>query len=120
MKYKRLTTKDEEGNWQVWEDDYSHPFEALQVAIDRLAELEDKIEKGDLVSIKSVSKFIEMAFASEPPCSYEIDGDYCIDVIETNTKEWCETHCDVKDVYTECWEQYLRAKLKELQKNEND
>ena len=38
MKYKRITTKDEEGNWQVWEDDYSHPFEALQYAIDRLAE----------------------------------------------------------------------------------
>ena len=39
MEYKRLTTKGEEGNWQVWEDDYSHPFEALQVAIDRLAEV---------------------------------------------------------------------------------
>ena len=49
--YKRLTTKDEEGNWQVWEDDYSHPFEALQVAIDRLAELEDKIEQGTLVEL---------------------------------------------------------------------
>lgn len=51
MKYKRLTTKDEEGNWQVWEDDYSHPFEALQVAIDRLAELEDKIEQGTLIEL---------------------------------------------------------------------
>jgi hypothetical protein len=49
--YKRLTTKDEEGNWQVWEDDYSHPFEALQVAIDRLAELEDKIEQGTMIEI---------------------------------------------------------------------
>ena len=49
--YKRLTTKDEEGNWQVWEDDYSHPFEALQVAIDRLAEFEDKIEQGTLIEL---------------------------------------------------------------------
>lgn len=51
MKYERLTTKDEEGNWQVWEDDYSHPFEALQVAIDRLAELEDKMENGTLIEL---------------------------------------------------------------------
>lgn len=51
MGYKRLTTKDEEGNWQVWEDDYSHPFEALQVAIDRLAEVEDKIEDGRLIEV---------------------------------------------------------------------
>lgn len=51
MAYERLTTKDEEGNWQIWEDDYSHPFEALQVAIDRLAELEDKIENGTLKEI---------------------------------------------------------------------
>ena len=51
MEYKRLTTKDEEGNWQVWEDDYSHPFEALQVAIERLAELEDKIEQGTLIEL---------------------------------------------------------------------
>lgn len=49
MKYERLTTKDKNGNWQVWEDDYSHPFEALQTAIERLAELEDKIENGTLV-----------------------------------------------------------------------
>lgn len=51
MKYERLTTKDEEGNWQVWEDDYSHPFEALQVAIERLAELEDKIEQGLMIEL---------------------------------------------------------------------
>lgn len=51
MKYERLTTKDEEGNWTIWEDDYSHPFEALQVAIERLAELEDKIENGTLIEL---------------------------------------------------------------------
>ena len=49
MMKKRLTVKDEEGNWQVWEDDYSHPFEALQVAIDRLAEYEDDEESGKIV-----------------------------------------------------------------------
>jgi hypothetical protein len=49
--YKRLTTKDEEGNWQVWEDDYSHPFEALQVAIDRLAEWENDYESGKVVKL---------------------------------------------------------------------
>jgi hypothetical protein len=49
--YKRLTTKDKDGNWQVWEDDYSHPFEALQVAIDRLAEYEDDEENGKIVRL---------------------------------------------------------------------
>lgn len=49
--YKRLTTKDEEGNWQVWEDGYSHPFEALQGAIDRLAEWENDYENGKLVKL---------------------------------------------------------------------
>ena len=51
MKYERLTTKDEEGNWTIWEDDYSHPFEALQVAIERLAELEDDLESGKIVRL---------------------------------------------------------------------
>lgn len=51
MKYERLTIKDKDGNWQVWEDDYSHPFEALQTAIDKLAELEDKIENGTLIEV---------------------------------------------------------------------
>lgn len=51
MKYERLTTKGKDGNWQVWEDDFSHPFEALQTAIDKLAELEDKIENGTLVEV---------------------------------------------------------------------
>ena len=51
MKYKRLTTKDEEGNWTIWEDDYSHPFEALQVAIERLAELEDDLESGKIIRL---------------------------------------------------------------------
>lgn len=50
-KYERLTTKGKEGNWQVWEDDYSHPFEALQCAIDRLAELEDDLESGKLIRL---------------------------------------------------------------------
>ena len=51
MEYKRLTIKDKYGNGQIWEDDYSHPSEALQVAIDRLADLEDKIEKGTLIEL---------------------------------------------------------------------
>lgn len=51
MEYKRLTTKDEEGNWTIWEDDYSHPFEALQVAIERLAELEDDLESGKIIRL---------------------------------------------------------------------
>lgn len=59
MKYERLTTKDKNGNWQVWEDDYSHPFEALQTAIDKLAELEDKIERGELVE-NTVVAYVNM------------------------------------------------------------
>ena len=58
MKYERLTIKDKDGHWQVWEDDYSHPFEALQTAIDKLAELEDKIENGTLIEIPCMHKTV--------------------------------------------------------------
>lgn len=49
MKYERLTTKGKDGNWQVFEEETEHPFESLQNAIDRLAEIEDKIENGTLI-----------------------------------------------------------------------
>lgn len=85
MKYKRLTTKDEEGNWQVWEDDYSHPFEALQVAIDRLAELEDKMENGTLIELPDTAhKFAVVEYSWQKkkplkvveyyPCSYDFQS----------------------------------------------
>lgn len=51
MKYKRLTTKGKDENWQVWEDDFSHPFEALQTAIDKLAKLENQLENGTLIEL---------------------------------------------------------------------
>lgn len=98
MKYKRLTTKDEEGNWQVWEDDYSHPFEALQVAIDRLAELEDKMENGTLIELpcKVGTKINKLSFIS-------------VDYIKT--KEESRTYyilrCDcgnIKSIRKDLWE----------------
>lgn len=124
MKYKRLTIRSKDGyaHYNCSKKDmkdcelYYNCGECHKSTevLYRLAELEDKIEQGELISVKTIAKFIEMAFASEPPCYYGIDGDDCVDVIETNTKEWCETHCNT-DSYTECWEQYLKAKLKELQ-----
>lgn len=67
--YKRLTKKDKYGHWytdtkindrfmwstdgKVWERDLTHcAFDGK--AIDRLAELEDKIESGDLISTSDV------------------------------------------------------------------
>lgn len=76
--YKRLTIKDNNGDWCVWEEDNCpHPFEALQNAIDRLAEIEDKIENGTLIEL---------------PCKV---GDMMYEVIEgLPIQEWkVETIC---------------------------
>lgn len=112
MEYKRLTTKDEEGNWTIWEDDYSHPFEALQVAIERLAELEDKIERGELISVKTIAKLMERIL--DAPCNYELDGQDVVEYMCDNLGNWCEENCKNRD-YEMCWVMYLKAKLKELQ-----
>lgn len=47
MKYERLTKRDKNGNCHLWDDTVMGMFNAL----DHLAELEDKIERGELVEV---------------------------------------------------------------------
>ena len=46
MKHERLTKRDKNGNCRLWDDTVMGAFNAL----DHLAELEDKIECGELIS----------------------------------------------------------------------
>lgn len=47
MKYERLTKRDKNGDCHLWDDTVMGAFNAL----DHLAELEDKIESGEIVSV---------------------------------------------------------------------
>lgn len=46
MEYKRLTEKGKNGEWTVFVNNDGRLSEDIQTIIDRLAELEDKIEQG--------------------------------------------------------------------------
>lgn len=46
MKYERLTKRDKNGDWHLWDDTVMGMFNAF----DNLAKLEDKIERGELIS----------------------------------------------------------------------
>lgn len=59
MKYKRLTERKEDGEWHLVDDTVWGMFNAF----DRLAELEDKIERGELIStVQSEQGDQEIAF----------------------------------------------------------
>lgn len=120
MKYKRLTiekiTKDNvilhrniygdivisQAVWDMFEKEHN-----------QLCELEDKIERNELLSIEDIAKLWDKMWGA--PCEYEICGENAIDVILENTGyNWCERNCGTVDSAL-CWEEYLKAKLKELQ-----
>lgn len=54
--YKRLTEKDIDGMYRVFDDECKHLFENIQSAIDRLGELEDLIEQGRLIELQTKAK----------------------------------------------------------------
>lgn len=59
MKHERLTKRDKNGNCRLWDDTVMGAFNAL----DHLAELEDKIERGELIStVQSERGDQEVAF----------------------------------------------------------
>ena len=104
MKYERFTQKVDSGF--VSELD-------CRIAYNKLCAIEDKIEQGLMIDIKDMSKLFEKIFGA--PCDYGMDGEEVIDVILENTDyNWCERNCNTED-YALCWEQYIKAKLKELQ-----
>jgi hypothetical protein len=79
-----------------------------------LTEINQKIEQGTLISIEDVSKLMLKMWGN--PCEYEICGENAIDVIHKYTDyDWCERNCSNAMDNGLCWEQYIKAKLKELQ-----
>ncbi len=121
-KYKRLTEKDKNGKNSIdcgkkcpnYENCNCSIFTCNKFIINRLAELEDKIEQQEMVSIKDVVKLFNKIW--ECPCDYIFDDEDVNEVICKNVGEdWCEKNCPTEwDDYTKCWEQYIKAKLKEL------
>lgn len=125
--YKRLTTYNEkykcyaiDNNKLQKGDDvcYMDTNEDIFVggAIDKFADLEDKIENGTLVEIKTIAKIMNNTFGC--PCEYGLDV-YAFSQYD----DWCEKSCggvcDADD-YTACWETYLTTKLRELKEKGNE
>ena len=78
-----------------------------------LAEYRDKIAQGTLVDIEDVAKLFNKIYGA--PCDYGFDNEDVIEVILDNTDgNWCERNCNPNE-YTLCWEEYIKAKLREVQ-----
>ena len=106
--YKRLTEKSKFGTYIIGDD---------SPIIQRLGELEDKIEQGLLVDIKSVSKILNEMF--DTPCGYSFDGQSVDRYMFDKCEGWCNENCieNIED-NTPCWEMFLKAKLVELRGGE--
>ena len=82
---------------------------------ERLAELEDKIEQGELVSVKEVAKFLDF-MCNDYPCNYIFDTLEVSEYMVEKYGDWCEENCSKHGQdCTPCWEMFLKAKLKEIQ-----
>jgi hypothetical protein len=77
---------------------------------ERLCQLEDKIENGTMVEIKTIAKILNNTFGC--PCDYGLDV-YAVSHYDDWCKKSCGGVCDA-DNYTACWETYLTTKLREL------
>ena len=74
--------------------------------------MEDKIENGTIIEIGEVARLFNKLW--ECPGDYIIDDKDVCELIRENTEEdWCEKNCYTED-YSKCWEQYIKAKLREL------
>lgn len=81
---------------------------------DCLAQLEDKIQQQELVSLKSVAKILNQWW--DCPCNFRFDEQDVADYMYEKYDDWCEENCDkMMEDSTGCWEMLLKAKLKELQ-----
>jgi hypothetical protein len=84
----------------------------LSMAVE-LIEYKKKTESGTLIDIQDIAKLFDRLWG--PPCDYGFDSEEVIDVILENTDyNWCERNCNTVE-YDLCWEQYIKAKLKEVQ-----
>ena len=99
MKYERLTKRDKNGNCHLWDDTVMGMFNAL----DCLAELEDKIERGELISTKQEERSDqELAFFAE-------HNDGVRKLFADNLKECLRFHLVVGDITKEAHEIVMRV-----------
>lgn len=145
--YKRLTKKDKYGHWytetkindrfmwskdgKVWERDLSH-YAFDGEAIDRLAELEDKIEYGTLLDIKFRLGDTVWFYGFSDKTIYKgkVIG-INFNAYTPQNPIWIKIQYDIpmvkQDCDTEVWESMVftteseaEVRLKELQENKND
>lgn len=109
MKYERLTKRDKDGKINV---PLMNAYYIMQ-AYDRLADLEDKIESGDILTLDTLVKLFVEAFGDEP-CNFGLFGVDINDYMYEHCGEWCEKECD-NATPDKCWKKFLQARLKELQ-----
>ena len=128
--YKRFTSKIKIGNQtgnilecsncskkEICKNEVNYKNTCLRATIDRLAELEDKIEQGELVSVKAIAKLLDFMF-NDYPCNYIFDTLEVSKYMVEKYGDWCEENCSKHGQdCTPCWEMFLKAQLKEL-KNE--
>lgn len=137
MEYKRMLKRNYfDGDYSVvpeelakemiaWREQHATEITAPPVWYffgERLCQVEDRIEQGTLVDIKTVAKFVSRLLMEESPCPCDLAllgeavDEYMLDQCEDWC--WCEKNCDTRfkeNDYMPCWEKYLTAKLKELQ-----
>ena len=99
MKYERLTKKDNNGNCHLWDDTVMGTFNA----IDGLAELEDKIERGELISTQQEER-------SEQEVRFFAEHNYGVrKLFADNLKECLRFHLVVGDITKEAYEIVMRV-----------
>lgn len=123
MAYSRLTRYDKDGRIQIrvfngsiggtWEN----PFIGSGItrkAIDRLAELEDKIDSGELIPFDTVVQLFAWAFGNESPCNFGLGGESLDEYMVEHCENYCEAECG-NTCAERCWGEFIKAKLKEIQ-----
>lgn len=116
MKYKRLTTKkiDLDKLSDKAKSKISETYLDYAKVNNALYELENKIEKGTLIDIKTISGLLNEWF--ECPCNFTLNEEDVALYMFEKYGDWCDKNCDkMLEDYSPCWEMYLKAKLKELQ-----
>ena len=87
-------------------------------AINRLAELEDKMENDTLVDIETVAKLM-VEIMDDCLCNFHDIAEYMYE----HCGDWCDKSCDSVSAtgdFTPCWVKYLTAKLYELKRGKNE
>ena len=70
------------------------------------------VEQVKAQTIELCAKIIDDVGAFSPPCYYEIASDH----MQEHCQEFCEEYCLKREGAWECWNEYLKTKMKECEK----